>query len=243
MAWGAWFRLTDKKIFDKYPNVMSNGAVEQAKWAMVISMFAEIPYLPAILPTWEWVLAINADGSAVMDVDPIHPDRSTSGINYPLLNELRPYILKGNPPLKYGKIQAEMLTYLHPLLLSIVFMHCKNIILKKEGPSPKLIRKQAKKHGLKLHSYHMLEITPIKKIIEASRTGTTDIKMALHRCRGHFKTYTPDRPLMGRAVGTFFWAEQARGKRQYGEISKDYRVNPTSKADSGAVKTDSSDNR
>lgn len=46
---------------------------------------------------------------------------------------------------------------------------------------------------------------------------------AVHRVRGHFKTYTADAPLMGRHVGTFWWGWQIRGSIESGVIESDYR--------------------
>lgn len=224
LSWGAYFRLTTDAFTKTFPNVISNGAVAKAKWFIAITLFIETPGLgPA--PVWEWIICINADGTPVIDRDPVREGYGTSGINYPLLPDLRRYIFgPERPPARYYNIQSETLTYLHPLLLSIVFMHCKNIELRKETPPPALVKKQARKHGIKLHSYHVLEIAPIKKIIEASRNGQTGIRQALHRCRGHFKTYSEERPLLGRATGTFFWAEHIRGSKDRGEREKGYNV-------------------
>jgi hypothetical protein len=108
-------------------------------------------------------------------------------------------------------------------------MHCKNIEIRPVKVfNPLKVPRKRQRLFIPKHSYHMLEITPIKKIIEASRSGHGgDFKVALNRCRGHFKTYTPDRPLMGKHVGRYFWAEHARGSIEHGEIQHDYKVNPT----------------
>lgn len=48
--------------------------------------------------------------------------------------------------------------------------------------------------------------------------------MALHRVRGHFKTFTADRPLLGQHVGTYWWGWQIRGKAENGINVSDYRL-------------------
>ena len=55
------------------------------------------------------------------------------------------------------------------------------------------------------------------------------MRKALHLCRGHFKTFTADAPLLGRATGTYFWAPHIRGTQNEGVVIKDYRVQAPSK--------------
>lgn len=52
------------------------------------------------------------------------------------------------------------------------------------------------------------------------------VKRALHICRGHFATYTEDRPLFGRHVGRFWHPQHVRGKAEHGEVRKGYAVGP-----------------
>lgn len=57
-----------------------------------------------------------------------------------------------------------------------------------------------------------------------SQTGDYHQDMALHRVRGHFKTFTAERPLMGKHVGTYWWGWQVRGKADNGINVNDYEV-------------------
>lgn len=43
-------------------------------------------------------------------------------------------------------------------------------------------------------------------------------------CRGHFATYTDDRKLFGKYVGTFWRPDHARGSPEAGEVVKQYAV-------------------
>lgn len=56
------------------------------------------------------------------------------------------------------------------------------------------------------------------------RVQDLGLRRALHICRGHFKTYTEERPLFGRYAGTFFFRDHARGAKESGEVKKDYDV-------------------
>ena len=47
---------------------------------------------------------------------------------------------------------------------------------------------------------------------------------ALHRVRGHFKTFTKDRPLLGKHVGTYWWGWQVRGSAKHGTVVSDYEL-------------------
>lgn len=47
---------------------------------------------------------------------------------------------------------------------------------------------------------------------------------AVHRVRGHFKTFTPERPLLGRHTGTYWWGWQVRGNPEHGTIISDYKL-------------------
>jgi len=48
--------------------------------------------------------------------------------------------------------------------------------------------------------------------------------MPLHWVRGHFKTYTPEAPLLGKYEGTFFWPAFVRGEARNGVVDKTYRI-------------------
>jgi len=109
-------------------------------------------------------------------------------------------------------------------------MHCKNVSLESIVPSEKLSRSYRKRHGRPLLSYGELRIDPIRKVLEQQRKGIGgSLRKALHLCRGHFKTFTPDAPLLGHATGTYWWSPQVRGAASAGVTLKDYRVEAPSK--------------
>src|SRR5262249_22808687 len=116
------------------------------------------------------------------------------------------------PPEQIQKNWSEHIAHLlYPALMAISFMHCKNVTLEAIVPSEKLSRSYRKRHGRPLLSYRELRIDPIRKILEQQRAGVGgSLRKALHLCRGHFKTFTADAPLMGHATGTYFWGPQIR---------------------------------
>lgn len=126
-------------------------------------------------------------------------------------------IIKG-----WGDLIAQLL---FPVLLTISFLHCKNVRLRTVAPPARLSHKHRKKRGRDLVRYHVLDIEPMRQLLERYRTGARhDLRRALHICRGHFKTFTLDAPLLGRHTGTYWWAPQVRGSKGAGVVLKDYRV-------------------
>jgi len=105
-------------------------------------------------------------------------------------------------------------------------INCKNVGTKDVHPSNKLQRSRRRKKRAPLVSYKTLVIknTATKKSASNGQGAGTN---RLHLCRGHFKTYTEDSPLMGRHVGTYWWQPMARGKSREGQVIKDYSVQKT----------------
>jgi hypothetical protein len=52
------------------------------------------------------------------------------------------------------------------------------------------------------------------------------LKRALHICRGHFSTYSEEKPLFGRVAGTFWIPAHTRGQIKEGVVISDYKVSP-----------------
>jgi hypothetical protein len=124
----------------------------------------------------------------------------------------------------------DIVQLLFPALMTITFMHCKNATLNAIVPPEKLSRSHFKRHGRPLVRYAELTIDPLRRLLEKQRQGVGgSLGKALHLCRGHFKTFSPDAPLLGRATGTYWWAPQIRGSQSKGITLKDYRVLAPSK--------------
>lgn len=113
-----------------------------------------------------------------------------------------------------------------PFLLALSFMHCKNVVRHEvEQPAP-LSKKWQKRHGRPLVRYHVLDIDPMREVLRSEgQSEEVGLKRALHICRGHFATYTADKPLFGRVTGTFWKPQHVRGNKEAGLVLKDYRVN------------------
>lgn len=124
-----------------------------------------------------------------------------------------------------AQVLGNIGVFLNVPLLTLSFMHCKNVVLKTIAPSPKLNRARAKRGNPSLAVYKILEIYPVKQIL--GREGDiqhTGLRRALHICRGHFKDYTIGGGLFGKVHGMFWWGMAIKGSVEAGTILKDYDV-------------------
>lgn len=114
---------------------------------------------------------------------------------------------------------------LYPVLLAHSLMACKNVTDEEHDPPERLSKRNQRKRGEPLVRFRTLVITPMGGgARNAERLSLGDGMTALHIVRGHFKTYTADRPLFGKRIGTYWWSPMTRGNAEHGEVVKDYRM-------------------
>jgi len=119
----------------------------------------------------------------------------------------------------------------HFFLLNMILLllNCKNISTQTTYPSEKLNKKRRKNNKPELLTYKTLFINIIRKTKldtgkEHIRKTTTESLTRAHLCRGHFKHFTKEKPLMGKHVGVYWWDAQLRGDKTAGKIIKDYEL-------------------
>ncbi len=124
-----------------------------------------------------------------------------------------------------GAAEASLEQAVAPALLGISFMHCKNVSTNVNELPVQVQKKRIRRGKKPLKTYYTLSIEPMAKALdregEARKTG---IKQALHICRGHFATYSDEKPLFGKYAGTFWKPQHVKGSKQHGEVVKDYAV-------------------
>lgn len=117
--------------------------------------------------------------------------------------------------------QARFIQFVRPAFSAVALMNCKNVAL---VPTPPPRRpKKSKPDRTPRIQFHTIQVPGM----DYGGGGTTEPShqdMARHYVRGHFKTYTADAPLMGKAVGTYWWGWQARGAKKNGIVVSDYEV-------------------
>ena len=119
-------------------------------------------------------------------------------------------------------------------LMTMCFMHCRNIRVDWLSTPQKFARAFQKRHGkLPVRRIGTVEITPMTKLISSATRPDMSIgerrAAAAHICRGHFKTYTEDHKLFGRIAGTFFWSDQLRNIGIPQEVEQEYKINTKGK--------------
>lgn len=115
---------------------------------------------------------------------------------------------------------------LHVFATAFTFLSCKNVRIRRVEEPPKLVRKFELKHRWPRHSYHVLDIQPMRAVLaQADPTNAMTLARAMHVCRGHLKDYR-ERGLFGKAKGVYYWSPHLRGEAVAGTVAKDYRLRP-----------------
>lgn len=127
----------------------------------------------------------------------------------------------------FGNIDEEISKGLPDRMALLFFLatmlaNCKNVESAVIPADEKLIKAQLRR-GKQIYKWYTLKIDPMRKAIKAEG-GEASYEKAFHICRGHFKTYSSERPLLGRLAGRFWWPMHTRGSREAGEVTKDYAL-------------------
>ena len=115
-------------------------------------------------------------------------------------------------------------------LYTYSLLNCRNIALEPieaRQVSARIGNRRQRREHLGL-VWHRLVIIPTKGIGQRGSKfvphGTGECMTRAHLVRGHFKTYSAERPLFGRHSGRFWWSPLERGDRRVGVVLKDYEV-------------------
>ncbi len=114
------------------------------------------------------------------------------------------------------------------LFYALAFLNCRNVKQAKIEPSPKLSKRWQKKTGQPLSRYHVLTVGNTRNAkqerVETYAEGSEGHRRAQHITRGHFRTYTPDKPLFGHWHGTLWIDSHVRGSKEEGIVTKSYNL-------------------
>ena len=117
-------------------------------------------------------------------------------------------------------VQAMLESVLYPAMLAIGLVNCKNV-----DTEPRQTQRRGGKKSKrqpKTLDYHVIKLPrPSGGGGHGSGAGEP---MAFHAVRGHFRTYTAERPLMGKRVGTYWFAAHVRGDARVGVSKATYEV-------------------
>lgn len=114
--------------------------------------------------------------------------------------------------------------YTHMIGLTLTFLNCKNV--QTEDRTQEFQPKEKIRRRLKLPEIKRYTLS-INGSSTSRGSGSKQSEfgvMPFHLCRGHFATYTKEKPLFGKYAGKFWIAAHTRGQKERGEIIKDYEV-------------------
>lgn len=195
--------------------VQHNEITQKVRWECHALWFRETKDGNKIMMPVEYVWYVNTDGTVYLPNDHII------------------LAVDNRNSTEYNQLLAEhCMSVLSIPLLTISFMHCKNVITYSNKLSVKLQKSRERKSKLPLVDFKTLEIKPMVKILkEEGESETKGLKHALHICRGHFKDFSQGPGLgRGHAHGLYWWDSQVRGSKDVGAVIKDYKVSPDDKS-------------
>ena len=107
-------------------------------------------------------------------------------------------------------------------------LNCKNSVFQNVQVKNKPLKdRHAKREpGSFKYDYKLLRLDlgkdhgGVKSLVEIKNLWSNP----LHSCRGHFSTYTPERRLFGKHIGTFWIPPHMRGNRKVGVVEKEYEI-------------------
>jgi hypothetical protein len=178
---------------------------ENAKWVLCAEMFTDYDVRGKEIegPAGTWFLLVDKEG-----------------------------VLIGTPHMQcyadpqFNEALTLHMTLLHPALLAVSFLHCKNVkVVDQETPGP-LAKKYHARTGVWPRPFHTLEIEPLKQILRTQGgAGTTNgIAKAMHICRGHFKDYREGRGLFGKYKQLVWQPSVIRGTKGKEAAPREVRI-------------------
>lgn len=126
----------------------------------------------------------------------------------------------------FGEWKGVFILSLNTCLYTICFMHTKNVIQEDVIPPAKLSKAAEKKYKRPLLAYKVLKIRPMGGRRGEGHVSGEGSPLSLHIRRGHFKTFTEDKKLFGKHVGTYWWDQALVGDKMSGQVVKDYEPEP-----------------
>jgi len=101
-----------------------------------------------------------------------------------------------------------------PVWLALSFTHCKNVSIVAHATPPKVAKKRLASGKPAGVTYKTLVIDGMTSTLRTEGgIAQHGLQRALHICRGHFATYTAERPLFGRVTGTVWKPMHTRGSK------------------------------
>jgi len=192
--------------------------IAEMRWFFVADMYFRTRAVPDIGIPGDYLL-----GPALHAFLGIDADRS------PMLAQTILPVPKDSLTPDAEKMYSSFSAYLAVPLMALTFLNCKNVHISEPlARDEKFEKAYRRRHGCDLIRYRVIDNEPFRKILDHG-TGrkpgaAADLRKAMHFVRGHFKTYTPAKPLFGSATGTYFFAQHIRGNAEKGLVIQSLKV-------------------
>jgi hypothetical protein len=183
-------------------------------WRYVMTPFAW--YQPVGLPTIITDLQ-TANGCAYL-----HLDKDGEILDH--LDRIQTAVFD-RTPLTIDKMRT-FVSFLPFILKTLSVLHQKTYV-EHVTPTRQMRRMHQRKHKRELSDYYVLSVQPVQHITDmddVARPVKPAGRRRAHVVRGHFRYYSPERPLFGRYSGMIWIPDHERGKPELGAIRKDYMV-------------------
>lgn len=180
----------------------------------------------------------NQLAACIFFADPKHPHIVCSDAVYVVTLDSNGQIDWNQPPAwmlgagrewRDDKDEASLTQMMVVALYGLTLMNCRNVETAPSG-SVKMGRSgRQKRQGVKPVEvrYKTIVLPGGGSTKVGSGSGAHHRATALHKVRGHLKTFTAERPLMGKHVGTYWWGWMVRGSKEHGEVIADYKLGET----------------
>lgn len=201
---------TDKSSVDnamRYINTLKQTSAIEAEELLAISCLVKLPQANFRLMLSTFFPLVK--GRIVSNYSLVIPGLISGNLEKNEMNQLSTEI-------------AGINTY--TILYTLGLLNCKNIRYIDNYLPQAVQKKMIKKNLIPVNRYYTLAIEPLKERTQNKNSNDTGRRSPLHIVRGNFATYTEDKPLFGKWVGTVWREAHVRGNKDVGEITKDYQV-------------------
>jgi hypothetical protein len=182
----------------------AEGVPENCKWMLCAEIFTDYDCRGRGIegPSGTWCMMVDKDGAVVA----------------------QPQIQCYADP-QWNEVLSGMMTVLHPALLAVSFLHCKNVkVVENEFPKP-LAKKYHARTGIWPTPFHTLVIEPLKQILQTQGgSGSNGLAKAMHICRGHFRDYREGRGLFGKYKQLVWTPAVVRGTKGEKAAPREMRI-------------------
>lgn len=137
-------------------------------------------------------------------------------------------IIPCSPKLLEDKIEEMAAGFNRELAALNCFLriiNCKNVGTEDVEPATKINKSRAKKKKPPLVSYKILTVNvPSRRTSDGNASSSHGQTQRVHLRRGHYKTFSEEKPLFGKYTGTYWWQPSVRGSKKNGLVTKEYSL-------------------